>query len=114
MSCWSSEIPRLRRNGAMTIFWDVDAPATLDRLARNPAIGFHSDVSKYDLVLTYGGGDPVVGHIDARGPGVHSDLQCAGSSSLTIRSSPIPMLRGRLSFLGNRCRTARLASRNSS
>ena len=29
-----SEVPALRRNGAMAIFWDVDAPATLDRLAQ--------------------------------------------------------------------------------
>jgi spore maturation protein CgeB len=43
-------------DGATRIFWDVDAPATLaaadDRFA--------SIVPAFDLVLTYGGGDPVV------------------------------------------------------
>src|SRR5881394_2858186 len=31
-----ARIPALKRAGAMTAFWDVDAPATLDRLAGDP------------------------------------------------------------------------------
>ncbi len=45
------------RPGALRIFWDVDAPATLERDAgrpRPPAAGALPDL---DLVLTYGGGD---------------------------------------------------------
>ncbi|HEX7361392.1 MAG TPA: glycosyltransferase [Bryobacteraceae bacterium] len=38
------------------IFWDVDAPATLDRLAANSRDAFHSALPRFDLVLTYGGG----------------------------------------------------------
>lgn len=45
---------------ALAIFWDVDAPATLDRLERNPSDSLRALVPQYDLVLTYGGGDPVV------------------------------------------------------
>ena len=30
-------VPALKRPDALTIFWDVDAPATLDRLERNPS-----------------------------------------------------------------------------
>lgn len=41
------------------IFWDVDAPATLDRLAANPRDPFHSALPRFDLVLTYGGGKRV-------------------------------------------------------
>lgn len=41
-------------------FWDVDAPATLDRLAGNDADPFHSLVPRYDAVLTFGGGLPVI------------------------------------------------------
>ncbi|HLL90981.1 MAG TPA: glycosyltransferase [Tepidisphaeraceae bacterium] len=41
-------------------FWDVDAPATLDRVQKNAADPFKPLVPRYDLVLTYGGGDPVV------------------------------------------------------
>ena len=43
---------------ALRIFWDVDAPATLDRLAHDPSDPFHRQVSRYDMVLTYGGGQP--------------------------------------------------------
>src|SRR5581483_10014340 len=45
---------------ARTIYWDVDAPATLDRIARDPADRFRALVPRYDLILTYGGGEPVV------------------------------------------------------
>lgn len=46
--------------GVRVIFWDVDAPATLDRMIHNPDDSFIPLVPEYDLVLTYGGGDPVV------------------------------------------------------
>ncbi|MFN7130666.1 MAG: glycosyltransferase [Myxococcales bacterium] len=41
-------------------FWDVDAPATLERMESNPQDPFRALVPRYDLVLTYGGGEPVV------------------------------------------------------
>lgn len=41
------------------IFWDVDAPATLERLVLNPDDPFHRLVPRYDMILTYGGGGPV-------------------------------------------------------
>ncbi len=44
----------------LTAFWDVDAPATLDRMVTNPDDPFLSLIPRYDLILTYGGGDPVV------------------------------------------------------
>ncbi len=53
-------VPAIRRPGALAAFWDVDAPATLDRLAANPDDPFRALVPAYDLVLTYGGGPPVV------------------------------------------------------
>ena len=47
------------RRGRRSIFWDVDAPATLER-CHDHADPFHGDVGRYDLILTYGGGDRVV------------------------------------------------------
>ena len=41
------------------VFWDVDAPATLERLAANAEDAFHAALPRYDLVLTYGGGKRV-------------------------------------------------------
>ena len=46
--------------GTATAFWDVDAPATLSRLERDPDDPFRALLPSYDLVLTYGGGEPVV------------------------------------------------------
>lgn len=44
----------------IAVFWDVDAPATLDRVKADHSDPFLDLVPLYDLVLTYGGGDPVV------------------------------------------------------
>jgi len=44
----------------LVCFWDVDAPATLDRMKRNPGDKFAVLIPRYDLILTYGGGDAVV------------------------------------------------------
>lgn len=41
------------------VFWDVDAPATLDRVHGDAADPFRPLIPRYDLVLTYGGGEPV-------------------------------------------------------
>src|SRR5690606_3548124 len=41
------------------IFWDVDAPATLDRMINGKEDYFQSLVPQFDQILTYGGGQPV-------------------------------------------------------
>src|SRR5438105_3793125 len=46
--------------GATSVFWDVDAPATLARAEADDADPFRAALPSYDLVLTYGGGGPVV------------------------------------------------------
>jgi spore maturation protein CgeB len=48
------------RPEAIRIFWDVDAPATLAELREGPDHPLHRAMSSLDLVLTYGGGPPVV------------------------------------------------------
>jgi spore maturation protein CgeB len=45
---------------ALAVFWDVDAPATLDRVLSNEADPFRRDIPRYDAIFTYGGGDRVV------------------------------------------------------
>jgi spore maturation protein CgeB len=49
------------------VFWDVDAPATLARLEGDPADPFRALLPAYDLVLTYGGGKPVLDRYAALG-----------------------------------------------
>jgi spore maturation protein CgeB len=55
-----AEVANLKRPGNIVVFWDVDAPATLQRLGENPNDTFHQAVPRYDFIFTYGGGDPVV------------------------------------------------------
>lgn len=47
-------------SNALRLYWDVDAPATLDAIAAQPDHPLRRAIPRYDLVLTYGGGDPVV------------------------------------------------------
>jgi spore maturation protein CgeB len=54
-------------DGPTRIFWDVDAPATLARVEDDASDPFRQLVTQYDLVLTYGGGDPVVERYAALG-----------------------------------------------
>jgi spore maturation protein CgeB len=48
------------RPDALRIWWDVDAPATLAELEADGLHPLRSALTELDLVLTYGGGDPVV------------------------------------------------------
>jgi spore maturation protein CgeB len=53
-------VPASARGGQIAIFWDVDAPATLERMRGDPRDPFRAHVKQYDAVFTYGGGEPVV------------------------------------------------------
>jgi spore maturation protein CgeB len=53
-------IPAICPAHALCIYWDVDAPATLEMVREDPAHHLRHVIPSYDLILTYGGGDPVV------------------------------------------------------
>jgi spore maturation protein CgeB len=55
-----SAILEMKAPHTLAAFWDVDAPATLDRVSNDPRDPFRALIPRYDLILTYGGGDPVV------------------------------------------------------
>jgi spore maturation protein CgeB len=57
----------LKRSGSAIVFWDVDAPATLDGIERDPAHPMRRWVPRYDQVFTYGGGEPVISAYTALG-----------------------------------------------
>ncbi|MBV9461262.1 MAG: hypothetical protein JO141_27635, partial [Bradyrhizobium sp.] len=44
----------------LRIYWDVDAPATLQAIAEDERHHLREAIPRYDQVLTYGGGDRVV------------------------------------------------------
>ncbi|HEV2149101.1 MAG TPA: glycosyltransferase [Longimicrobiaceae bacterium] len=68
---WDAELEAAvaeRSGGAVrTAFLDVDAPATLGRIAADAADPFVACIPRYDHVLTYGGGPPVVAAYERRG-----------------------------------------------
>jgi spore maturation protein CgeB len=84
------------------IFWDVDAPATLDRVQQNPADPFRALIPRYDYVLTYGGGPPVVNAYTALGARECVPVYNALDPTTHYPVPPDPRFEGDLSFLGNR------------
>jgi spore maturation protein CgeB len=84
------------------IFWDVDAPATLARLEADPRDPLRALIPRYDLVLTYGGGNPVVERYRALGA-----RECVPIYNAVdpLTHHPVPpdvRFRCDLAFLGNR------------
>lgn len=53
--------------GAQVIYWDVDAPATLERIDNDPQDPMRQHIPAYDAILTYGGGPGVVQAFTALG-----------------------------------------------
>ena len=92
----------IRRPGALTAFWDVDAPATLDRVQSNPADPFHALIPRYDWIFTYGGGDPVVNAYEALGAKECVPVYNALDPSTHFRVAPDTRFQADLAFLGNR------------
>ena len=92
----------LRRPDNLVVFWDVDAPATLDRMEQDPQDPFRACVPRYDMVLTYGGGDPVINAYRSFGARecvpVYNALDPATHHPVPPKSG----FEGDLGFLGNR------------
>jgi spore maturation protein CgeB len=86
----------------VTIFWDVDAPATLAAMEADADDPLRRRIADYDLVLTYGGGDPVVRRYAALGARDCIPIYNALDPATHHPVAPRPELRADLSFLGNR------------
>ncbi|HWH06011.1 MAG TPA: glycosyltransferase [Gaiellaceae bacterium] len=88
--------------GTTAIFWDVDAPATLTRLEADEDDALRALVPRYDLVLTYGGGDPVVERYRALGARDCVPVYNALDPETHHPVAPDERFRCDLAFLGNR------------
>jgi spore maturation protein CgeB len=87
---------------ALKIFWDVDAAATLDEMRADPGHPVLAALPDIDMVLTYGGGPPV---IDAyRGFGAAACVPIYNALDPTTHFPVVPDARfdADLAFLGNR------------
>jgi len=96
------EVLALQNARTLVAFWDVDAPATLDRVQTNPDDPFLALIPRYDLVLTYGGGDPVVRAYEALGARECVPIYNALDPSTHHPVPPEPRFACDLGFLGNR------------
>lgn len=96
------EITQLKREDNLIVFWDVDAPATLDRMEKHKNDPFRDLVSEYDLILTYGGGDPVVEAYTKLGARECVPVYNALDRDTHFRVEPNSRFEASLAFLGNR------------
>src|SRR5690606_33269514 len=88
--------------GALRIFWDVDAPATLAELQAARDHPLRRALASIDLVLTYGGGDPVVDAYRQLGAHECIPIYNALDPSTHHPAPPQERFEGDLGFLGNR------------
>ncbi|HYE32094.1 MAG TPA: glycosyltransferase [Methylomirabilota bacterium] len=91
-----------REPGTQIVFWDVDAPATLDRVQKNPDDPFRELIPQYDLILTYGGGDPVIDAYAALGAQDCVPIYNALDPHTHHPAPTNARFEGDLGFLGNR------------
>lgn len=96
------EVLALQRPGRLIVFWDVDAPATLDRVARNPHDPFRTLIPHYDLIFTSGGGVPVVNTYLALGARACVPIYYGLDPTTHYPVAPDARFEGMLGLLGDR------------
>ena len=106
-----SAVMAAARPDALRIFWDVDAPATLAELRAAPDHPLRRALPDLDMVLTYGGGDPVVAAYRALGARACAPVYNALDPGTHFPVPPDPRFACDMAFLGNRLpdRDARVA-----
>lgn len=87
---------------ALTIFWDVDAAATLEEVSRDDTHPLRRALRSLDLVLTYGGGPPVVSAYRGLGAAVCVPVYNALDPSTHHPAPADSRFAADLAFLGNR------------
>jgi spore maturation protein CgeB len=92
----------LQAPATRVVFWDVDAPATLDRVHGDAADPFRPLIPRYDLVLTYGGGEPVRQAYLGLGARDCVPIYNALDPATHHPVPPEPRFECELAFLGNR------------
>ena len=91
------------RPDAVRVFWDVDAPATLAEMREaGPGHPVRLAMPDLDLVLTYGGGPPVVDAYRGLSARDCTPIYNALDASTHHPVAPEPRFAADLAFLGNR------------
>jgi spore maturation protein CgeB len=92
----------LKSEGNLVAFWDVDAPATLDRVRSTTQDPFAALIPRYDIIFTYGGGRPVIAAYEALGAKHCVPIYNGLDTETHYPVDPDPRFTGALGFLGNR------------
>lgn len=90
------------RPDALRVWWDVDAPATLAAMRSDPDHPLRRDLPDFDVVLTYGGGQPVIEAYRGFGARDCVPVYNALDASTHFPVPPDPRFEADLAFLGNR------------
>lgn len=92
----------LSRPDAIRIFWDVDAAATLDEMRGDPSHPVTRALPALDMVLTYGGGPPVVSAYEGFGAAACVPIYNALDPETHHPAPRDERFASDLAFLGNR------------
>jgi spore maturation protein CgeB len=95
-------IPQICPARALSAYWDVDAPATLEATDADPRHHLRRVIPLYDVVLTYGGGDRVVAGYKRLGARRCVPVYNALDATTHHPAPPQSRFRCDLGFLGNR------------
>ncbi|HWW64173.1 MAG TPA: glycosyltransferase [Sphingomonadaceae bacterium] len=90
------------RDDAIRVFWDVDAAATLDEMRADPDHPVRRALPSLDMVLTYGGGPPVVSAYEGFGAARCVPVYNALDPTTHFPATIDPAFAADLAFLGNR------------
>lgn len=90
------------RRDALRIFWDVDAAATLDEMRADEGHVVRRMLPSLDMVLTYGGGPPVVSAYEGFGAALCVPIYNALDPATHFPVEPDERFAADLAFLGNR------------
>lgn len=90
------------RPDALRIFWDVDAAATLDEMRADESHVVRRMLPSLDMVLTYGGGPPVVSAYEGFGAAQCVPIYNALDPATHFPVEPDERFAADLAFLGNR------------
>jgi len=97
-----AQVLAIRRPRALVLFWDVDAPATLERVQNDRSDPFRALVPRYDAILTYGGGEPVVRAYRELGARDCVPIYNALDPATHFRVAPVPRFLASLGLMASR------------
>jgi spore maturation protein CgeB len=96
-----SAVVELKSPRTLVAFWDVDAASTLERMARSVSDPFLRLIPRYDVILTHGGGDALMGGYEALGAKICVSLASAFDPERHHPVEPDPRFAADLGFVGD-------------